>query len=110
MAGVIRFELKIDNSVKDAASVSYTESTWQEIVVADAASDSQLNFGGVTTADVFYLKSDQALTLNINSSTGTDITVDANKPFFSAGCAITALYLSNASGSNANVTWGIWGA
>ena len=82
----------------------------QEIVVANAASDSALNFGGVTTADIFYLKSDQALTLNVQAAAGTDIPIDANKPFILAGTAVTGAWVSNASGSDANVVFKIWGA
>ena len=113
MAGVVRFDLSLWATnvpvISEAASVAYDEALWQEIEVADAASDSQLSFGGVATVDVLYLISDQALTYNINSSSGTDLTLDANKPLFMAGTSVTALYVSNASGSTANVKYGIWG-
>lgn len=110
MAGAIRYSIVIGNMTFDMGTVGYTESTQQEIVIADAASDSSLNFGGITTADLFYLKSDQALTLNLQAAAGTDIPIDANKPFFQSGTAITAAYLSNASGTAANVVFKIWGA
>lgn len=109
MAGIISYRLEL-GTVSDVASASYTESTWQEIVVATATTDAALNFGGVTTADVFYLKSDQAITLNLQADSGTDIPVDANKPVFISGTAITAAYVSNSSGSSANIKFGIWGA
>jgi hypothetical protein len=106
----IRYNVSIGDSVSEFANVAYTESTSQEFVLADSSSDTAVNFGGVTTADIFFLKSDQALTLNLQANSGTDIPIDANKPFMMAGTAITAAYLSNASGSAANVVFKIWGA
>lgn len=109
MAGVVRYQITVgDNS--EFGSVAWTEHTRQEIVVATATTDAALNFGGVTTADVFFLKSDQAITLNLQADSGTDITVDANKPVVLTGTAITAAYVSNASGSSANIVFEIWGA
>lgn len=110
MAGSIRYQIAIGNNVSDFATVAYTESTFQELVLATGSTDTALSFGGITTADIFYLKSDQALTLNVQANSGTDIPIDANKPFMMAGTAITAAYLSNASGSAANVVFKIWGA
>jgi hypothetical protein len=106
----IRYNVSIGDSVSEFANVAYTESTSQKFVLADSSSDTAVNFGGVTTADIFFLKSDQALTLNLQANSGTDIPIDANKPFMMAGTAITAAYLSNASGSAANVVFKIWGA
>ena len=110
MAGSIRYHLVVGDKIADIGSVSYTEYTLQEIVIATASTDTAINFGGVTTADVVYIKSDQTITINIDSNTGTDITLDANKPLLLTGTAITALYVSNASGSSANITIALWGA
>lgn len=110
MAGAIRYQIAIGSSVSEFANVAYTESTFQELVLANGASDTSISFGGITTADILFLKSDQALTLNLQANSGTDIPIDANKPFMMAGTAITAAYLSNASGTDANVIFKIWGA
>jgi hypothetical protein len=110
MAGVVRYQIMLGNTISEYASVSYTASTFQEIVIDTGTSDVQLDFGGVTTADMVYLESDQALTLNIQSSSGTDIPIDADKPFVLSGTAVTAVYVSNSSGLNANVVFKIWGA
>jgi hypothetical protein len=109
MAGVISYQIVLGNEIVDHASVSYTALTWQELVIATGSADTAINFGGVTTADVFYLKSDQALTLNVQSNSGTNITVDANKPCILTGSAITSAFLSNSSGTDANVISKIWG-
>jgi hypothetical protein len=109
MAGAIRYQIILGNSVNETASVSYTDCTMQELVFNTGSADSAMSLGGITTVDLMYLKSDQALTLNINSNGGTDITIDANKPFFMCGTAITAIYLTNASGTNANVILKLWG-
>jgi hypothetical protein len=108
MAGIIDYDLKVGDELTDRGSASYTDSTFQEITVANAATDMPLDFGGVTTAYVFYLISDQPITVYFAAS-GTAISILANKPFFQAGTAITAIYLTNQSGSAANVKWQIWG-
>ncbi len=107
---VIRYEIVVGSEIHDIGTVAYTESTRQEIAIANAASDTQLAFGGVTTADLLYIKSDQAISINLDSSSGTDITIDANKPVLLTGTAATAAYVSNASGSTANILYYIWGA
>ncbi len=93
----------------DLLSVSYDEYLMQEVELATASSDSEFSLGGVATVDVLYFKSDQQVTINLNSSSGTDITVDANKPVLLCGTSITALYVSNSSGSTANIVYGVWG-
>jgi hypothetical protein len=111
MAGAVRYQLILRNKVGESASVAYTESTLQEFVLEQAATDSAISMGGVTTAEVMYLKSDQDLALNVNDSAGTDITIYANKPFFMAGTAITSIYLTNSSiDTPANVVLNIWGS
>jgi hypothetical protein len=110
VAGSIRYQVIIGNSVSEFGTAGYTESTFLEQVIATGSTDTQLSFGGITTADIVYLKSDQALTLNLQSSAGTDIPIDANKPFMQAGTAVTAAYVSNASGTDANIIFRIWGA
>lgn len=94
----------LPTAVADAVSMAYTEAVilwpWQ---LATASTDTAMSMGSVTTIDVLYLKSDQAITVNFDLNTGTDITVDANKPLLLTGTAITAVYISNASGSTANI-------
>jgi hypothetical protein len=110
MAGAIRYQMIIGNTVNESCSASYTGATLQELVLATGSTDTAVALGGVTTIDILYIKSDQALTLNINADSGTNIAIDANKPFFMAGTALTAIYLSNASGTDANVVVKMWGA
>ena len=93
-----------------SGSVSYTERTRQEIAIATASTDTAVNFGGVTTADVVVIYSDQAITVNYQLNTGTDITIDANRPHVLMGTAMTALFVSNASGSTANIVIDLYGA
>lgn len=113
MAGVVRWDLTLaasDLPVRaDIGSVQYDESIHQDIEITTGTTDSQLAFGGVTTVDVLYLISDQAITLNLEATTGTDIPVDANKPIFLSGSSITAAYVSNSSGSTANIHYDAWG-
>ena len=90
-------------------TISFDESLYQRIEIATAITDSQLAFGGITTVDALVLKSSQAITLNINSDSGTDITIDADKPIILTGTSITALYVSNSSGATAVIEYWIWG-
>ena len=109
MAGVVNYNLTVgDHSY--TGSVAYTEHVLQHYTVADAAPESAISFGGLTTADVVLIYSDQTINININLAIGTDITVDAKKPFLMTGTAVTALYITNTSGTDANVTVDMWGA
>ena len=109
MSGIVNYKLTVgDQSYAGAAS--YTEKIEAEAAIATGASDTALSIGSLTTVDVMILISDQAISININSNAGTDITVDANKPLALAGTAITALYVSNASGSTANIKYSLYGA
>ncbi len=95
----------------DTGGVAFTEACIHDpYALATATTDEALPMGGVTTASVLYLLSTQDITVNLNSNAGTNIVLSANKLFFSAGLAVTAIYLSNASGSTANITALIAGA
>jgi len=104
MSGTVRMKVVVGDRSWEG-SVSYSESLKADIAIANAASDTSLAFGGVTTADVVFLISDQSITINLNSNSGTDITIDASKPFVIFGGAVTAIYVSNASGSTAHIEY-----
>jgi hypothetical protein len=88
----------------DTGGVSFSESVIHDpYMLATATTDEVLPMGGVTTASALYLYSSQTITVNLNSAAGTDIVLSANRPFFSTGLAVTAIYLSNASGSTASI-------
>lgn len=90
--------------------ISYDELISQDpIEITTGTTDSQLTFGGVGTVDVFALISDQPITVNLEADTGTDITVDANKPLLIIGGNITAAYVSNSSGSTASIRYWAFG-
>jgi hypothetical protein len=78
---VAKYNLTIRNpyEIADEAQVSYTESFFQEFQQADGVADAAVAFGGVTTATLFYLKGDQALTYKLNGS-ATAMALLANKP------------------------------
>lgn len=113
MAGVATYHISLSGTDISTESrrggISYDESLVQAIEIADGAADTELSIGGVATIDVLFLESSQAITLNINSNTGTDITIDANKPLLLAGTSITNLYVSNSSGSTANIRYVVLG-
>lgn len=93
-----------------SGSISYTERTRQEIAIATGAADTSVNFGGVTTGDVILIHTDQTIIIKFQSSGGTSITIDPNKPVVFTGTAMTAIYVSNSSGSTANIIFDIYGA
>lgn len=109
MAGTVRYQITV-GAESYSGAVSYTAKTHEEIVIADEAADTALDLGGITTVDVLVLYSDQALTVNFDADDGTDITLDAGKPLVLAGTAVTAIYVSNDSGSDANLTYTLYGA
>ena len=108
MAGVITYSAVVGDE-SYTGSYAYTARTEQELVVANGAADTALSLGGVTTGAVLRMESDQTLTINFNSNSGTNITLTASMPMFLAGSSITAIYVSNATGSDANLKWAIFG-
>ncbi len=101
-AGV--YEIKdgtvIEQTESFSASASVNETTSQTIQILDAVTDQSINLGGVATTEVFLLETDQEITIKLNGSSDA-ITIDS---FIALGGTVTALTISNASGSTANVT------
>jgi len=101
-AGV--YEIKdgtvIEQTEAFSASASVNETTSQLIQVADSVTDQTINLGPVATSEVFMLETDQTITIKLNGSSDA-ITVDS---VFVLGGTVTALTVSNASGSTANLT------
>lgn len=83
-------------------SISEAEGVWHELQLADATTDSSVNFGGVTTSDIILISSDQAISWRA-AATDTAIGLDANRVHVLVGTNLTAVLLTNASGSTANV-------
>jgi len=83
-------------------SISEAEGVWHELQLATASVDSAVNFGGVTTGDIVLLSSDQTISWRC-AATDTAIALDANRVHLLVGTNLTAILLSNASGSTANV-------
>ena len=83
-------------------SISEAEGVWHELQLATGSTDSSVNFGGVTTGDIVLLSSDQTISWRCNV-VDTAITLDANRVHLLVGTAVTAILLSNSSGSTANV-------
>jgi hypothetical protein len=110
---VFTYKINIEGKwdTQESGGVTYTEACIHEpYVIATGTTDELISMGGVTTASFLYIKSDQTITINFNSNTGTNISILANKPFLASGCAVTAIYASNSSGANANTTMVIAGA
>jgi len=81
---------------------------WDEFEVADGVTASSIFPSNITTVDVMYFESDQAVTIFQNSS-ATAITVDADGVVLLIGTAVTALTITNASGNTSNIKLGWWG-
>jgi len=82
--------------------ISEDEAVYHQIEISSGTSDFAVDFGGVGTADVVYVESDIDISFRLVGS-GTSIAVDANGFALIWGTAPTAVLLSNASGSTANV-------
>ena len=85
-------------------SVPVDENTEQDIIIAQAAADLSINFGGVTNADVLIITTDLPLTAKINGGT-TPIPIDSFLMLTGNDTTpLTQLELSNASiDTDANV-------
>lgn len=91
--------------IEDAGSVKYTEAASHEpYVIATGTVDQSIPMGGVSTASLIYIKSDVEISVKFNS-TVTDLakTISANGELFWKGCSVTAVYITNASGSDATI-------
>jgi hypothetical protein len=83
-------------------SNSVDEWSYRQYEVADETEDETINLTGIAAVDIFYIESDQAVTIKINGSSDS-ITIDANAPYLTMGTNITAATISNESGSTADV-------
>ena len=110
MAGSIRYTIILGNEPPEVGCVAFTESTSLDFILATGSADTAISLGELTTVDMLFIKSDQAISLNFQADTGTDIPIDANKPVLLTGTAITAVYGTNASGTNAKISLKLWGA
>jgi hypothetical protein len=108
---VYRIDIEGKWDTSQSGGITYTEACIHEpYSIATGTVDELISMGGVTTASFIYCKSDQTITLNFNSSSGTNVAVTENRPLLITGTSVTAIYASNASGSSANVTMLIAGA
>jgi len=86
-------------------SLAENEVGWQEYQVTTGTSDQDIAFNltnGITTIDLMLISSDQTISYEINGA-DTTITLDANCVHALWGTNITALTVTNASGSTANL-------
>ena len=107
LSNVVRFSYSIsapNARYSDHMGIAFDEAIAQgPIEIVTGTTDSQLALGGTGTVNFFFLLSDQEITINLEASTGTDITVLANRPFIAS--RITGVWVSNSSGSTANIVY-----
>lgn len=94
-------------SIKSSTSTSYTitdDVVSQQFSVPDLTTDDSVSFGELAAARVLYVSTDQDISIKINSNTADPITILAdNSIAVDWGADITALYITNASGEDANI-------
>ena len=105
MAQVIDMKLELRSNLRNYFDVFKQISEaelcfYEDYPVVTATTDGAIALGSITTADIFYISSDQAITYKLNGS-ATAVTLDANCHHIYMGTAITALTVTNASGSTA---------
>ena len=117
MAVVVRFKCEVEEAgggIADSLllSVAFDEGGGMtNYEVATAVTDQAIPIStttGVTTIEGFYIKSDQTISLR-QVAADTAWTVTANRPLLVTGTSMTALLISNASGSTANIKLRVWG-
>ena len=102
------FETSVDGTVygkfdEDKDDVACDEFTGLQLVeVATGVSDQALSLGGLTTAYSVALITDQVVTLKLNGGSET-LTLRANEPILLP--TITAITVSNSSGSTAHIKY-----
>jgi hypothetical protein len=77
----------------------FDEQTVQGVEVANGAVDQAISLGGVTTASLLLLISDQAVSVKVNGAAAGI----ACRTLLLTGAAATSLSVSNSSGATANV-------
>lgn len=88
-------------------STSFSESTTQKISIANGATDEAINFGGVATGKLLYFKSSVAVSIKLNGSSDA-LVITAGQPVH-LPATITALTVTNSSGSDALIDFGVAG-
>ena len=117
MAVVVKFKVEVesvgggfsDGRVNSAAFDEGGSMTNYEL--ADGTTDQAIPIStttGVTTIQAFYIYSDQTISLR-QIAADTAWTVTANRPLIVTGTSMTALLVSNASGSTANIKLAVFG-
>jgi hypothetical protein len=106
---IVRLNLSISENGTEVysgtQSLAADESGWQRYELANSVTDQAIPFNlstGVTTVQVILLTSDKAISWRANAA-DTAITLSANRVHLLYGTSLTALLLSNSSGSTANV-------
>ena len=89
-------------------SLTITEWTRHVLEVADATTDSAVNFGGVSTAKLVAIESDGAVTVKVSGGT-TAIPVNKHLLITASSSGPTSLTISNASGATRTVEFLIGG-
>ena len=77
---------------------TYTEYSYQRLVLPDGTSDQAVGFGGCAVADLLFLETDQAITIKVSGGSARDV---ASIAVLSEGA--TSLTISNDSGETATV-------
>ena len=117
MAVVARFKFEVEDvgaGIVDAMNISQAfdeAGGMTSYEVATGVTDQAMPIStttGVTTTQALYFRSDQNVTLR-QAAADTGLTIRANLPMLLTGTAITALLVSNASGSTANIRYRVWG-
>lgn len=117
MPVVVRFKLEVEEAGGGIADSQLISAAFDEAggmtlyEVATAVTDQAIPIStttGVTTIQGFYIKSDQTISLR-QVAADTAWSVTANRPLLVTGTSMTALLVSNDSGSTANIRLRVWG-
>ena len=95
------FNPEYSDSNRDLTNDEYTI---QRIAIADATSDQAIDFGGISSATFIAIVTDQTISFKLNGTSNLAITAKSAAPTVLNTDSITSLYVSNSSGSTANVT------
>jgi len=94
------FEKEETDSQRDLLS---NEFTMQQLVLANGASDSEIDIGGLAAITFIWIKSDQKISIKLSGTGNTAIVINTANPTVLNTDAVTSIHASNASGTDANV-------
>lgn len=97
-------EIKLPADGEPSFTATYRHSI--DLSIADSTTDQAVDLGSISTVTGVVLYSDGELTIEVG---GEDVTITADKPYFSLCSSFTTFKVTNASGAAVSLKGTFWG-